>query len=66
MQTELCQLFHKYGSDKCPQILHSYSQNYHNLLNQYKTTFKNILEIGIGTPDLMRPIVGDNYQSGAR
>jgi hypothetical protein len=64
-KTELCNLFYKYGADKCPQIYHSYSLKYYELLKKYKEKFDNVLEIGIGTNELMKPIVGDKYQVGA-
>jgi hypothetical protein len=63
--TELCKLFYKHGSDKCPQIYHSYSPEYYNILKHLREQATNILEIGIGTDKLMRPIVGDNYIIGA-
>jgi len=63
--TELCNLFYKYGADKCPQIYHSYSPEYDHLLRPFKETFKNVLEIGIGSRELMVPIVGERYEAGA-
>ena len=65
MQTELCELFEKNLSDKCPQVGHSYSPEYYNLLNENKNIYKNILEIGIGTNELMKPLCGPNYNVGA-
>ena len=44
--TELCDLFFKYCSDKCPLIGHSYSPHYYELLKNEKENFLNILEIG--------------------
>lgn len=64
-KTELCKLFYKYGSDKCPQINHSYSEMYHLLFKDFKSDFKNVIEIGIGTTELMNPICGDLYTVGA-
>lgn len=61
--TPLCQLAVKYGSDKCPQILHTYTPEYHRLLRNMKV--KNMLEIGIGNVPLMAPIVGEKYRPGA-
>lgn len=63
--TELCELFKKYSSDKCPEILHSYSPTYYELLSEYKYDFKNVLEIGVGNVPLMKPIVGEKYQVGS-
>jgi hypothetical protein len=65
MQTELCKLFSKNLSDKCPQIGHSYSPEYYNLLNENRSSFTNVLEIGIGTTELMKPLCGTNYSVGA-
>jgi hypothetical protein len=67
MKTELCELFEKYGADKCSLYRHSYSVPYHNLLLPYRETFKNILEIGIGTSALMQRYMrgGKQYQPGA-
>lgn len=65
MQTELCELFKKNLSDKCPEVGHSYSPEYYNLLNENKNTYKNILEIGIGNNELMKPFCGPDYSVGA-
>lgn len=54
--TELCNLFEFYLSDKCPAVLHSYSPEYYKILHPYKNTFRNVLEIGIGNAPLMRGI----------
>jgi hypothetical protein len=64
-ETELCELFLKYGSDKCPQIFHSYSPEYHRILQEHKTTFSEVMEIGVGSRDLMAPIAGEKYVAGA-
>jgi len=45
---ELVSIFQKYSLDK---LHNKYHELYHNLLNQKKEEFKNILEIGIGTID---------------
>jgi hypothetical protein len=67
MQTELCKLFELYGADKCPQLRHSYSMSYHKLLAEHRNTFRNVLEIGIGTENLMKRYMraGFQYQPGA-
>lgn len=64
-KTPLCELFYKYGSDKCPQIFHSYSEFYYDILKNYKNDFKNVIEIGIGSNEIMKPIVGEKYQIGS-
>lgn len=51
-----------YGTDKTPEIGHSYAPIYDKLLGGLKP--KNILEIGIGYKGLMERYV-DQYQAGA-
>lgn len=46
--TELCRLGYKYGTDKCPQIKHSYTPFYYQLLKNRRKTIKKVLELGIG------------------
>ena len=65
MTTELCLLFEKYRADKCPQIFHSYSPLYYEILSDKRYTFKNILEIGVGTKKIMRYTAGSEYIPGA-
>lgn len=58
--TELCKLAYKYGTDKCPQIKHSYTPFYYELLKNRRRSIKKVLEIGIG------PYKGRRYnKSGA-
>jgi hypothetical protein len=64
MKTELCEYFFKYSSDKCPQIAHSYSPHYYDLFKDFKYQYENILEIGIGNNELMKPLYGENYVIG--
>lgn len=47
--TPLCQLAFKYGSDKCPQIKHHYTEVYFNLFASRTNKIKKVVEIGIGT-----------------
>lgn len=63
--TQLCDLFNKYGADKCPQIFHSYSPSYFETLHPIKEKVLNVLEVGIGTYEIMSPIVGSRYEIGA-
>lgn len=63
--TELCKIFEKHGSDKCPKIHHSYSPEYYRLLEPIKNSVNTLIEIGIGNKRLMDPIVGSNYIPGA-
>lgn len=46
--TPLCKLALKYGTDKCPQLKHSYTPFYYELLKDKKELVKKVLEIGIG------------------
>ena len=62
--TELCNLAYKYGTDKCPQLGHSYTPFYYELLKDKRTTFKKILEIGIGSAQTMQ-WVPSHYHVGA-
>ena len=64
----LCDLARKYNVDKCPNIIskhktHSYTPVYNELLKNYRSSFKTVLEIGIGNVQLMNDIV-DNYKPG--
>ncbi len=63
--TELCEIFYKYGSDKCPKIYHSYSPMYYDLLKGFKQQFTSILEIGVGNYELMTKVSGDRYCIGS-
>jgi hypothetical protein len=63
--TELCDLFYKYKSDKCPNIFHTYSPIYYDIFKEYKNDYKFILEIGVGTNEIMKPISGSEYQIGS-
>ena len=64
-KTPLCSLFLRYRSDKCPQIFHSYSEHYHELLNERRDRYRTVVEIGVGSAELMSVIVGDGYVTGA-
>jgi len=63
METELCELAFKYGTDKCPKIFHTYTPVYYELLKHGKESFKKVLELGIGTFYTMRHV--DGYLPGA-
>jgi hypothetical protein len=63
--TELCDLFYKYKSDKCPKVYHTYSPVYYENLKNIKYNSLEVLEIGIGTNKLMKPICGHEYSAGA-
>jgi hypothetical protein len=61
MRTRLCELALKYRSDKCPQLKHGYTPFYNELLSKMKV--RRLLEIGIGTPDIMNFV--HSYRTGA-
>jgi hypothetical protein len=46
--TELCKIAYKYKTDKCPQLFHSYTPFYYDLLKDKRESFKKVLEFGIG------------------
>lgn len=46
--TPLCKMAYKYGTDKCPQIKHSYTPFYYGLLKNRRKSIKKVLELGIG------------------
>lgn len=48
MITPLCKLAYKYGTDKCPQIRHSYTVVYYELFKDKTRLVKKVLEMGIG------------------
>lgn len=51
IETKLCKLAYKYGTDKCPRIKHNYTPYYYDLLKDKK--IKKVLEMGIGNyPDM--------------
>lgn len=47
-QTQLCKIAYKYGTDKCPQIKHSYTPFYYEYLKNKRNSTKKVLEFGIG------------------
>lgn len=68
IETPLCQLLYDYGSDKCPQVRHTYSPEYYKLLKPRIDSCKMLLEIGIGTQALMHDSLkslGRTYEVGA-
>ncbi len=62
--TLLCEIAYKYGTDKCPQIYHSYTPFYYELLKDKRESIKKVLELGIGYPGNMRHCPA-NYHLGA-
>lgn len=46
--TELCKIAYKYGTDKCPQLKHSYTPVYYEMFKDKRDSIKKVLEMGIG------------------
>jgi hypothetical protein len=67
MKTELCKLFERYGSDKCPHYFHTYSEHYYDIFNPIRDDVRLFIEIGVGNHELMagRIVPRDKYQAGA-
>jgi len=63
METPLCKLGLKYRTDKCPQLRHSYTPVYYELLKDKRDSVKKVLEIGIGTIWSMKHV--EEYTVGA-
>jgi len=61
--TPLCELGFKHRTDKCPQLFHTYTPFYYNLLKERKDSIKKVLELGIGTLTTMKHI--SDYNPGA-
>ncbi len=63
--TPLCELAFKYGTDKCPQIKHSYTPYYYELLRDKRESVKKVMELGIGyNPKLAT--AGEVYDKGLK
>lgn len=45
--TPLCKIGAKYGTDKCPQIKHTYTPAYYDLFKDRKGFVKKVFEIGV-------------------
>lgn len=63
-KTPLCELAIFYGTDKCPQINHSYTPYYHMLFGEKRDQVEKVLELGIGHPQNMGQYIS-NYRVGA-
>jgi hypothetical protein len=57
--TELCEIAYRYGTDKCPQIKHHFTELYAGLFAREEV--RKVVEIGIGQEDGMFP----GYKPGA-
>src|SRR3989344_123973 len=48
MITPLCKIAYKYGTDKCPQLKHSFTPFYSRLFKGKRRKTRKVLEMGIG------------------
>lgn len=67
-KTELCEIAFKYGTDKCPEIKHSYTPVYHEMFKDIRNDVKKVFEMGIGSPTTMKHVeekTGAKYTIGA-
>lgn len=46
--TELCDIAYRYGTDKCPQLKHHFTEFYYACFVDRREEVKKVLEIGIG------------------
>lgn len=46
--TPLCKIAYQYGTDKCPQLKHSYTPFYYEIFKNRQKSVKKVLELGIG------------------
>ncbi len=70
--TPLCELAFKYGTDKCPQLKHSYTPFYYEIFKDRRKSIKKVLELGIGyypgmdkNEWIFDPGLNRNYHRGA-
>jgi hypothetical protein len=63
MSVSLNELAVRHGSDKSPDLGHSYVPFYEKLLSKKRASIKAVLEIGVGHPSLMKHI--PHYKIGA-
>ena len=64
-ETPLCEIAYRYGTDKCPQVAHSYTPFYHRLLGGKRESFRKVMELGIGTKAQMGRRAVPHYRTGA-
>ena len=65
METELCTLARVHYVDKCPFYHHTYTPQYHEMLQSRRGDVKLLLEIGIGNIPLMAGLTSYKYKPGA-
>ena len=59
----LCEIAHRYKTDKCPQVYHDYTPFYFDLFEKRRMGIKKVLEVGIGGSRMLRVVPG--YVLGA-
>jgi hypothetical protein len=64
-ETPLCELAYKYGTDKCPQVVHSYTPYYYEIFKHKQGSVRKLVELGIGYAGDMKPPSPPHYQTGA-
>jgi hypothetical protein len=64
METELCKLALKYGTDKCPKIKHHYTPYYYELFKDIRESVKKVFEMGVGFKEDMKH-APSHYKPGA-
>ena len=47
-ETPLCKLAFKYGTDKCPELGHTYTPRYYELFKDIRTEARKVVEMGVG------------------
>lgn len=66
VETELCQLAYKYGTDKCPRIRHHYTPWYYGQFKGIRADIRKVVEMGIGVlPSPDSPYYQPQYRPGA-
>ena len=63
-ETPLCEIAYKYGVDRCPQINHSYTPFYYELLKDMRESVKKVVELGVGSRNIMASSP-PQYRAGA-
>lgn len=64
-ETPLCEIAYKYGTDKCPQVVHSYTPFYHAMFRPGSDRVRKVVELGIGYAGDMEPPSPPHYVTGA-
>lgn len=59
METPLCEIAFRYGTDKCPKVNHPYTPFYYEYLKD--RNIKTVLELGIGGEEYMNKLRRDGF-----